>query len=112
VLTGDNTYEGVTAINNGIVRITHARALGSPLAGTTMVSPNRLELAGNITVTGETVTVVGKGGNNNGALQVQAGSNTWAGSIIIGASDARFGVLPSNGTLVLTGPQRRRQWMP
>ncbi|HPB11864.1 MAG TPA: autotransporter-associated beta strand repeat-containing protein, partial [Kiritimatiellia bacterium] len=104
VLTGDNTYEGVTAINNGIVRITHARALGSPLAGTTMVSPNRLELAGNITVTGETVTVVGKGGNNNGALQVQAGSNTWAGSIIIGSSDARFGVLPSNGTLVLDGP--------
>ncbi len=102
VLTGDNTYEGVTAINSGIVRLSHARGLGSAAGGTTVVSTNRLELD-NVHVADEAVTINGNGGNNNGALQVYAGSNTWGGPIILGSNDSRLGVTPTNTTLVVTG---------
>lgn len=101
-LNGDNTYEGTTEINTGIVRISHPRALGSAAGGTTVASDRRLELAGGITVVDEAVTINGKGGNN-GALQTASGSNTWAGPIIIGSSDARIGVTPSNAMLTVTG---------
>ena len=102
VLTGTNTYDGATLVSTGILRIAHDRALGSTAAGTVVSNGCRLELSGGITVTGETVTVVGKG-ENNGALQVQAGTNTWAGTILIGSSDARIGVVPPNGALIVTG---------
>ena len=102
VLGGDNTYDGETTVSTGILRAAHSRALGSTAGGTTVASGNWLELAGGITVTGETVTIFGKG-NNNGALQVQAGTNTWAGRIVIGSSDARIGVNPANGELIVSG---------
>lgn len=102
-LNGDNTYEGATAINTGVIRISHPRALGSAAGGTTVASGHRLELAGGITVVDEAVTINGNGGNNNGALQTASGSNTWAGPVIIGASGARLGVTPSNAMLTVTG---------
>ena len=103
VLGGDNTYEGTTAVNAGILRISHPRALGSTLAATTVADSSRLELAGNITVTGETVSIIGKGLNNNGALQVQAGINTWAGPVLIGNAEARIGVNAPTGALIVSG---------
>lgn len=102
-LNGDSTYEGTTAINTGVIRISHPRALGSAAGGTTVASGHRLELAGGITVVDEAVTINGNGGNNNGALQTASGSNTWAGPVIIGSSGARLGVTPSNAMLTVTG---------
>ena len=102
VLAGDNTYEGETTVSTGILRVAHSRALGSAAGGTSVASGNWIELAGGITVTGETVTIFGKG-NNNGALQVLAGTNMWAGRIVIGSSDARIGVTPGNGALIVPG---------
>ena len=102
-VTGDNAYDGVTTINAGALRISHPHALGSSVGGTIVVATNRLELAGNIMVSDESVTINGNGGNNNGALQTVSGSNTWAGPIIIGTTDARIGVTPSNGMLVVSG---------
>jgi len=103
VLSGDNTYEGTTAVNAGILRISHPHALGSTLAETTVADGSRLELAGNITVTGETASIIGRGINNNGALQVQAGVNTWAGPILIGNADTRIGVTAPTGALIVSG---------
>lgn len=103
VLRGNNTYEGATEINGGILRIYHAHALGTAATGTTVANNCRLELAGDIAVTGEPVTIVGRGGNNNGALQVYSGSNTWNSSVLIGSSDARIGVSAGNGVLVVSG---------
>jgi autotransporter-associated beta strand protein len=86
-LTGANTFQGETIITNGaVLQITNGQALGSTDGGVyiwnngTTASP-RLDL-NNVCVTGETVTVSGKG-NNNGALQGVSGSNTWAGRIIL-----------------------------
>lgn len=102
-LSGDNTYDGVTTVSSGAIRISHPHALGSTLGGTLVAAdPHRLELSGGITVSNEAVTIIGKG-NNNGALQVVSGSNTWAGPVILGAADARVGVTPSNGVLVVAG---------
>ena len=105
VLAGTNTYSGATTVSSGILRVQNDSALGSSDQGTTVATDGaRLELAGNITVTNEVLTIVGKGGNN-GALQVQAGSNTWASKIILGATDSRIGVGVSSasGILVVSG---------
>ena len=106
-LTGASSYQGETIISNGVVQIWNNQALGSVDGGTyiwsngTTASP-RLDLA-NVSVTGETVTVNGKG-NNNGALQAVSGSNTWAGKVILGSvGENRFGVSSSNAMLVISG---------
>lgn len=106
-LTGTNSYQGETLISNGVVQIWNNQALGSVDGGTYIwnnggsASP-RLDLA-NVCVTGETVTVCGKG-NNNGALQAVSGSNTWAGKVVLGAlGENRFGVSSSNAMLVVSG---------
>ncbi len=103
VLSGNNTYEGTTTVSVGVLRAAHSNALGSPLAETAVADGGRLELAGNITVTGEPVSLVGRGGNNNGSLQVQAGTNTWAGPILIGNADTRIGVTAPTGALIVSG---------
>ena len=103
VLGGTNTYTGATTVSSGTLRVQSAGALGTADQGTTVANSARLELAGNVTVTGEVVTIVGNGGNNDGALQVQAGSNTWAGKIILGSDLSRIGVMPPDGMLVVSG---------
>jgi hypothetical protein len=60
-------------------------ALGSAQGGTVVQSGGRLELSGNITVTGETLTLNGNGGDNLGALTNTSGNNTWASPILSGA---------------------------
>lgn len=108
-LTGANTYQGITAITNGYIQISNSQALGSTDGGTIVydstgtTSGYRLELAGGICVTGETITIYGKG-NNNGALQSVSGSNTWAGKIILGyAGENRLGVSSATAMLVVSG---------
>lgn len=102
VLNGTNTYQGVTTVSGGILRITSDQALGSVDGGTVVNDSKRLELGG-VCVTGEVVTIYGKG-DNNGALQVNAGSNTWAGKIILGTvGESRVGVASATGMLVVTG---------
>ena len=107
VLAGTNSYQGPTTVSLiGIIRLLNDSALGTADAGTTVVSGGRLELGGGVTVTGEVVTINGNGGSNSsGALQVQNGSNTWAGGILLGSNDARIGVgaAAASGILVVSG---------
>ena len=104
VLAGTNSYQGATTVSGGIIRLLSDSALGTADAGTTVSNNYRLELGGGVTVTGEVLTITGSGGNSCGALQVQNGSNTWAGKIVLGSSGTRIGVVPSDGVLVVTGP--------
>ena len=107
VLAGTNSYQGTTTVSSaGIIRLQNDGTLGTADAGTTVVSGGRLELGGGVTVTGEVVTINGNGGSNSsGALQVQNGSNTWAGGILLGSTDARIGIGASaaSGILVVSG---------
>ena len=106
-LTGANTYQGPTIISNGVLQAANNQSLGSSDGGVVILSNGssascRLDL-NNVCITGETVTVNGKG-NNNGALQGVSGSNTWTGRIILGsAGENRFGVSSATAQLVLSG---------
>jgi autotransporter-associated beta strand protein len=104
-LTTSNSYSGPTAINAGAVNIQDNTALGSATGSTTVANNARLELQGNITVTGETLTISGQGGSSfyNGALNSKSGTNTWAGPVILAATGTRVGS-QAGATLAITGP--------
>ena len=101
-LNGNNTFAGTTQISgNSIIVVASSTALGSTAGGTNVAS-GRLELINGITVTGETLTIAGSGGNFGGAIQAQANAAaTWAGPLILG-TDARIGAAPG-GALTLSG---------
>ncbi|MDZ7617622.1 MAG: autotransporter-associated beta strand repeat-containing protein [Patescibacteria group bacterium] len=102
-LSGTNTYTGATNVTAGVLQISHASALGGTTAGTTVANGARIELAGGITVTGESLTISGYGGNNRGALQTQSGTNTWTGSVTLGANDTRIGAVGAGTSLTISG---------
>ncbi len=80
-LTGDNTYEGVTAISTGTVVVTHANALGSTNGNTTVNTANRgsLNLRNNI-ILSEPLTFTG-GSVAGTCLLNEIGTNTVSGLI-------------------------------
>lgn len=101
-LTQANSHEGVTTVGAGILQVNHAQALGSTQAGTVVASTAILRLNTGVTVTGETLTLNGPG-NNQGNLQVQSGTATWAGDLLIANNAARIGTGSSTGELVIDG---------
>lgn len=100
-LSGANDYTGVTNISAGIVVVSNNQALGTTAGGTTVGATAILRLTPGITVTGETLTLMGLG-NNQGNLQVQGGAATWAGDVLIGAANSRIGT-GSGGILTISG---------
>ena len=101
VLSAANTYAGLTDVQAGILQITNGAALGTTVGATVVQSGAQLQLNA-VTVTGETITINGTGGNSQGALNGLAGSSTWAGPVVIPASvNNRVGA--TGGTLNLTG---------
>lgn len=122
VLTGSNTYEGVTAVDNGIVDIINGKALGSTNGNTVVTCPSGggLQFSGGI-VTDEPITFTGdrpswqpsfvnKAGSNtlNGLITTIGGVRTGTdkGTILVvrggvtnGDSGSYYLVLNSNGTL-------------
>ncbi|MFN0078893.1 MAG: autotransporter-associated beta strand repeat-containing protein [Prosthecobacter sp.] len=77
-----NTFGAVT-VNAGTLRITHASALGSTAAGTTVNINAALEVVGGITTAAELLSLDGTGVANGGALRNVSGSNTYAGNITL-----------------------------
>ena len=60
-LGGNNSYRGITNINQGLVTLFNGQALGSPLGGTVVANGATLQLQGNITIGGEPLTLLGSG---------------------------------------------------
>ncbi|WP_156345576.1 beta strand repeat-containing protein [Verrucomicrobium spinosum] len=77
VLSGNNTYSGLTTVSNGILLLRHGNALGTTEAGTTVGGGASLQLAGDITVGAEALTINGSGLGGVGALRNAEGNNTW-----------------------------------
>ena len=108
-LVTSNSYSGATTISAGPVKVQNAFALGST-AGGTVVNGNtvglatnaRLDLEGNVTITGEALTLRGNG-DFYGALNSRSGSNTWAGPITIDLANTRIGAAVAGSTLVVDG---------
>jgi autotransporter-associated beta strand protein len=80
-----NAHEGFTAINAGAFRVTNGMALGGTNVGTYVDGGGRtgqLQLAGDVTVTGEYFGMIGRtAGNNTAHLLNFSGNNTWAGTV-------------------------------
>ena len=99
ILSGTNSYSGLTTVSGGELRITNAAAIG----GTNVtVTAGQIALDGGITVSGKSLTTSGSGTNFFGGLQSVSGTNGWSGGVLLGADLSRMGAR-RNATLVLSG---------
>ena len=114
VLSGNNTYDGVTTVSAGALRVQNVGALGVVAGGTTVSSGAALEtdLAGTNTITNEALTLNGSGIINGdttavgttvlgtGALRSRQGTTTWSGTVTIAAGNTALDVT-GGSTLIL-----------
>ncbi|HEV8267572.1 MAG TPA: autotransporter-associated beta strand repeat-containing protein, partial [Thermoanaerobaculia bacterium] len=90
-LSNANTYGGATAVNQGVVLVTNAAALGTAAGATTVASGAALQISGGITCA-EPLVVNGYGLSAlTGAVRTLSGTNTWTGTINF-ATSGSFGV--------------------
>lgn len=85
VLTGANSYGGLTTVSQGVLSVRNNAGLGGNAAGTVVDAGAALELQGGITLTGEALTINGTGVNGAGALRNVADNNIWAGTVTLGS---------------------------
>jgi len=109
VLSGANTYSGITAITLGELEIQNSSALGATGAGngTTVTSGAALNLSNNISVGAEDLTLNGSGVSNGGALRSLSGTNTYGGAITLASAsriNADAGTLTLNSATAISGP--------
>ena len=95
-LAGANTFNGLTTVNSGVLKVQHANALGATTSGTIVNPGATLELAGNVSTLAEALTL-------NGILSNQTGSNTFGGTVTLAAGAAID--VGAGSTLVLKGFQ-------
>ncbi len=101
VLSGANTYGGVTKINVGTLNAQNATALGSIALGTEVVGGSALELQGGVNIGYEPLALRGYGVAGGGALRNVSDSNTFGGLITMIAGGAE--IYSDAGTLTITG---------
>lgn len=100
VLSGTSSYSGLTTVSGGELRITNAGAIGGDQV---TVTAGQLALDGGITVgSTKSLTTSGSGTNFFGGLQSVTGTNTWSGSVTLGADLSRIGTR-KNAMLVVSG---------
>jgi fibronectin-binding autotransporter adhesin len=103
VVGGNNTSSGAFHHQEGVLRLTHANALGTTGGGVVVQNGAALELANNISVGAEAATITGTGISSGGALRNVTGTtNTYGGAITIGSGGARINA-DANGSLTLNG---------
>lgn len=103
ILSGENSYGGITKINVGVLNAQNSRSLGTILAGTEVVGGAALELQGNIDINYEALALRGYGvSGTGGALRNISGTNTFRGLITL-SSAAGAEIASDSGTLTLAG---------
>ena len=104
ILSGANTYSGLTVIQAGVVTVRNPAALGATSAGTIVDSGTALQLQSSLDA--EPITLNGNGyafnGINTGALRNLSGNNTYTGVITL-ASSSTIGT-DSGSTLTIGAP--------
>jgi fibronectin-binding autotransporter adhesin len=102
ILSGDNTYSGETTVSAGILRVRHARGLGTTAGGTTVSNGATLQLLGDITVGAEDLSLNGGAASGQtGALVNVSGTNTYGGEVTVTSSSSISAA--SGSVLNLTG---------
>ncbi|MBM4037958.1 MAG: PEP-CTERM sorting domain-containing protein [Planctomycetes bacterium] len=84
-LSGNSSYQGATAVNQGTLVAGSNNALGAAAGGTTVASGATLAFQGGIAVQ-DAVAVSGDGVGSSGALRNLAGDNTLTGAVSLGAA--------------------------
>jgi autotransporter-associated beta strand protein len=100
VLSGGNSYTGLTTISSGALNIQNATALGTTAGGTTVSSGGVLQIQGNIIVGNEALTLNGSGSSGTGAFRNISGNNSFGGAITLGSGST---ISSDAGILTLTG---------
>ncbi len=109
ILSGDNTYGGVTDVKAGGLVVDNTNALGGTANGTVVETGAALELE--TSVSGEAIQLSGDGipfdGHNTGALHNISNNNTTTGNVLTGtitlAANTTIGV-NSGSTLTIAAP--------
>jgi len=86
ILSGSNSYTGLTTVSVGVLNIQNATALGTTAAGTSVTGGAALQIQGGITVGAEALTLNGTGINSDGALRNVGGTNVWQGTVTLGSA--------------------------
>src|SRR5262249_4987541 len=87
-----STYTGLTFINQGVIQVQGAAALGAAANAAIVTGSNAaVQVLGSGLAIAKTIILNGTGINNGGALEnLSGGSNTWAGAIAL-ASNSTIG---------------------
>jgi autotransporter-associated beta strand protein len=103
ILSGSNSYGGLTTISSGILNIQNSSSLGTTVGSTTVASGATLQLEGGINVGNETLTITGTGASGqNGALVNVSGNNTYGGLLTWNSGATPTKISSDSGNLALT----------
>ena len=94
ILSGDNTYTGLTTISGGVLRLGHANGLGAGSGDTVVSAGGTLDVNNNVVRAGEAVSIAGAGHNGIGALYSNSGNtgaDTRVADGLILSADASVG---------------------
>ncbi|MDB5104230.1 MAG: filamentous hemagglutinin N-terminal protein, partial [Fibrobacteres bacterium] len=108
LLSGANTYTGLTTVSAGILQLGHASAaLGTSAGGVSVGIGGALDLNGTTYTTAEALTLNGTGISSGGALMNgNAAAATWPGLITLGSASsiiAGTGDITVNNAGTITG---------
>lgn len=101
ILSGNNLFTGNSIVSGGVLRISHANALGTTAGSNIVVAGATLEVTGGITV-GDAMSVGGYGVSSNGVIRNVSGNNTLSGGIQA-TSVVAIGVAGASDNLTLSG---------
>lgn len=99
-VTGANNFTGPVNVNEGILAVTVATALGTTDADTTVASGAALQTSGTARID-EAITLNGTGIGGAGALRHTGSAKTLAGAITLGSTGVRIN--SDSSTLTLSG---------
>ncbi|MFN4257798.1 MAG: autotransporter-associated beta strand repeat-containing protein, partial [Gemmataceae bacterium] len=110
ILSGANTYEGITEVRQGVITVRHDMALGAVTGHTLVAVGAALNIEGDGLSINEPLAIndggVGFGDNTSseglGALRNLSGTNTWTGGIELVAANNIIGV-DTGSTLIVSG---------
>jgi len=101
VLGDNNSTVSIIYVQQGVLRVNHKDGLGPTANGTIVRGGAALELANNIAIGAESLTLSGAGISNGGALRNVSGANSFGGAITLGGGGARVNC--DSGSLTLSG---------
>ncbi|MGD9748656.1 MAG: autotransporter-associated beta strand repeat-containing protein, partial [Verrucomicrobiales bacterium] len=103
ITEGANTFIGQTRINEGFFQARSNGSFGTTAGGVNVNYGATLELANNITVPAETLTLTGNGETWLAAMPLRnvSGTNTWLGGVAL--ASGRTGILIDVGSKLIIG---------